>query len=101
MNGTTEDNLDRLKVWLHANGIEWDRTAVSVSGGTPQDQGFAVRATQDISEGHTLCEIPKSVVLSVRNTVGAEMIETEQLGGGLGLILAIMYELNLGAVSKW
>ena len=95
------DKLDRLQPWMHDNGIEWDRATVSVRGGTSQEPGFSVRAMLDISEGHTLCEIPKSVVLSVHNTAAAEIIKTEQLGGGLGLILAIMYELSLDAVSKW
>ena len=84
-----------------ANGIAWDHAAVSISGGKHENEGFSVLATQDIVEGHALCEIPKVAVLSVRNTAAAEIIEAEQLGGGLGLILAIMYELSLGAASKW
>lgn len=86
---------------MHANGVTWDRTTVSISGGVSENEGFSVYAAKNISEGHTLCEIPKDAVLSVRNTAAAEIIETEQLGGGLGLILAIMYELSLGVASKW
>lgn len=96
-----EPRLDKLQQWMRANGIAWDRAAVSISGGMSDNEGFSVYATKDIAESHTLCEIPKDAVLSVRNTAAAEIIETEQLGGGLGLILAIMYELSLGVASKW
>lgn len=96
-----ESKLDTLQHWMRANGIAWDRTAVSVSGGVSKSEGFSVYAVKDIAETHALCEIPKDAVLSVRNTAAAEIIETEQLGGGLGLILAIMYELSLGVASKW
>lgn len=98
---TNAPRLKKLQDWMLANGIAWDRATVSVSGGSDENTGFAVHAIHDIDEGHALCEIPKDAVLSVRNTAAAEIIETEQLGGGLGLILAIMYELSLGAASKW
>ena len=29
------------------------------------------------------------------------MIESEQLGGGLGLVLAVLHEMSLGEASKW
>lgn len=98
---TNAARLEKLQDWMLANGVAWDRTSVSVSGGTHENDGFAVHAIHNIDEEHTLCEIPKDAVLSVRNTAAAEIIEAEQLGGGLGLILAIMYELSLGAASKW
>ncbi|KAL0040401.1 hypothetical protein WJX77_006166 [Trebouxia sp. C0004] len=60
-----------------------------------------VAAARDVPEYDTLCEIPKEAVLSVRNSAIANLIEEEQLGGGLGLILSIMYEVSIGARSKW
>ena len=98
---STASRLVKLQEWMLANGIAWDRAAVGITGGKHENEGFSVHATQDIAEGHALSKIPKDAVLSVRNTAAAEIIETEQLGGGLGLILAIMYELSLGAASKW
>ena len=93
--------LVKLQDWMLANGIAWDRAAVHITGGKHENKGFTVQAKQGIAEGHALCEIPKDAVLSVRNTSAAGIIETEQLGGGLGLILAIMHERSLGAASKW
>ena len=93
--------LDHLQQWLQDHGIRWDRTAVSLRGGAPAETSFSVLALLGIPEGDTLCEIPKNAVLSVRNSAAADIIETEQLGGGLGLILAIMFELSLGAESTW
>ena len=98
---THPSRLEKLQEWMLANGIAWDRTVVRIGGGEHESEGFSVYAREDIAEGHTLCEIPKDAVLSVRNTAAAAIIETEQLGGGLGLIFAVMYELSLGAASKW
>lgn len=48
-----------------------------------------------------LRSIPKSAILSSKTTACAEMLESERLGGGLGLTVAVMYERAIGKKSKW
>ena len=40
-------------------------------------------------------------MLSVRTTGIADLLEAAGIRGGLGLIVAIMHELSLGARSPW
>lgn len=98
---TNQSKLDGLKSWMHANDILWSTSTVTLCGGNSSEDSFAIEASRDISEHETLCEIPKDAVLSIRNSVLANLLEEEELGGGLGLILAIMYEVSLGKESKW
>ncbi|DBA97673.1 TPA: hypothetical protein ACH3X3_012565 [Trebouxia sp. C0006] len=97
----SNSKLDGLEAWMHNNGIVWSPSTVTLCGGTNGEVDFAVIAARDVAEHDTLCEIPKEAVLSVRNSAIADLIEEEQLGGGLGLILCIMYEVKIGARSKW
>lgn len=60
-----------------------------------------LQAAQDITEGERLCTIPKAACLSIRTTQLADVIEAEELGGGLGLVLAVLHEMSLGPDSKW
>ncbi|DBA84491.1 TPA: hypothetical protein ACH3X1_006110 [Trebouxia sp. C0004] len=100
---SSNSKLDGLEAWMHDKGIVWNSSTstVTLCGGTNGELGFAVAAARDVPEYDTLCEIPKEAVLSVRNSAIANLIEEEQLGGGLGLILSIMYEVSIGARSKW
>ncbi len=98
---SSNSKLAGLEAWMHNNGIVWNPSTVSLCGGTKGEVDFAVAAARDVAEHETLCEIPKEAVLSVRNSAIADLIEEEQLGGGLGLILSIMYEVSIGARSKW
>ncbi len=59
------------------------------------------QATRAIAEGERLCTIPKAACLSIRTTQLADVIEAEELGGGLGLVLAVLHEMSLGQDSKW
>lgn len=98
---STSSKLAGLQSWMHAAGFVWSASTVTLCGGNEDDGAFAVTASCDIAEGATLCEVPKSAVLSIRNSAIADLIEEEQLGGGLGLILAIMHEVSIGQESKW
>ncbi|DBA79474.1 TPA: hypothetical protein ACH3X2_007744 [Trebouxia sp. C0005] len=98
---SSNSKLDGLEAWMHNNGIVWNPSTVTLCGGTHSEVDFAVVAARDVAEHDVLCEIPKEAVLSVRNSAIANLIEEEQLGGGLGLILSIMYEVSIGARSKW
>ena len=93
--------VDALLAWMSDRGITWDAQKVDIRGGKDDSPPFAVFAHRDIEENETLCDIPKSAVLSVRNTGIADLIEHEQLGGGLGLILAIMFEFSIAKESAW
>ena len=86
---------------MHTAGFVWNASNIKLCGGRDGSGPFAVEACCDIAEGDTLCEVPKSAVLSMRNSAIADLIEQEQLGGGLGLILAVMYEASIGHKSKW
>lgn len=61
----------------------------------------SLQATRDIAEGEGLCTIPKAACLSIRTTQLADIIEEEELGGGLGLVLAVLHEMSLGEESTW
>ena len=98
---SSNSKLNGLEAWMHNNGIIWNPSTVTLCGGTNGEVDFAVNAARDVAEHDTLCEIPKEAVLSVRNSAIADLIEEEQLGGGLGLILCIMYDVSIGARSKW
>ena len=54
-----------------------------------------------MAEGEQLCVIPKAACLSCRTTELSDVIEAEELGGGLGLVLAVLHEMSLGEESKW
>ena len=97
----SSSKLEGLTAWMHVNGIVWSASTVTLCGGTDEDEGFAVHASREVFEREVLCEIPKDAVLSVRNSAVARVVEQEHLDGGLGLILAIMYEVSRGEQSKW
>lgn len=60
-----------------------------------------LQAARDVAEGEQLCTIPKAACLSIRTTQLADVIEAEELGGGLGLVLAVLHEMSLGEESNW
>ena len=60
-----------------------------------------MQAARDVGEGERLCTIPKAACLSIRTSELADVIEAEELGGGLGLVLAVLHERSLGPASKW
>lgn len=90
--------VTRLTTWLKSAGISWNEDLIQLR---PGRTGLAVFALQKIQEGQKLCDIPKSSVLSVKNTEIANILENHKLGGGLGLIIALMYELSIGEKSVW
>ena len=86
---------------MQANGITWDHQALDIQSGEKGQGPFAIYAKTQFEANDTLSTIPKSAVLSVKNTQIADLIEKEQLGGGLGLILAIMFEHSIADQSQW
>ena len=86
---------------MQENGINWDQQALDIQSGEHGQGPFAIYAKTQFEASDTLCTIPKSAVLSVKNSQIADLIEKEQLGGGLGLILALMFEHSIADKSQW
>lgn len=84
-------------------GITWDSEAVRLFGGAPHCGGLAlgVQAGAGVVDGRQLCSIPKAACISTRTASLAGLLEAERLGGGLGLVTAVMHEMSLGADSRW
>ncbi len=90
----------RLDIWFESADVSLNRSLITLQhvscGG-----GLGVFAVRDLCEGQKLCEIPKKAVLSVRNTKISDILEQHLIRGGLGLIIAIVYELSIGSKSFW
>jgi len=91
-------------------GITWDENAVRLIGpnafpdrGVMRCTGAAlgIVAARDILEGEELCSIPTSACITIHTTSIADIIEAEELGGGLGLVVAVMHEMGQGPNSPW
>lgn len=64
-------------------------------------QGISVVALCDLKEGDVVATIPKSACLTVKTSGARKIIESVDLGGSLGLAVAVMYERSLGEDSPW
>ncbi|KAL4858939.1 N-lysine methyltransferase setd6 [Chlorella vulgaris] len=95
--------LTAFQAWMESVGIEHNRNAIRLVDAAAGCSGLAlgVQAVRDVAEGERLCTIPKAACISIRTTELADVIEAEELGGGLGLVLAVMHERSLGPQSKW
>ncbi|KAJ1554935.1 hypothetical protein HK405_003682 [Cladochytrium tenue] len=112
----------RLVSWFAVEGITWDQQALDIEckhaccGTTAvasltrrptqlcgDGHAYALRilATQDVAVDRVVTTIPKTAVLSIKNTGIANLIEEAGLGGSLGLALAVMYEIENGVASPW
>ena len=90
--------LAAFESWMRANCVTYDHNLLELRTG---NGGCGIFARRHVEEGVTLCSIPKAAILSVRNASIAEILEENCIGGGLGLIVAILHELSLGSRSKW
>lgn len=88
----------RLEQWLDSVGIsiQTDRVRIRAADG-----GLGVFAVKTVHEGDSLCSIPKAAVLSVKTSGVAGLLEENKIRGGLGLIIAVLYEMSLHAASPW
>lgn len=89
---------------MRSVGISWDSSAITlVDAGTVPCSGLAlgIIAARDVKEGDELCSIPKAACISPLTSSIADIIEAEELGSGLGLVVAVMHEASLGKESKW
>ena len=88
----------RLEEWLDGIGISMQTDKARIRA---TDGGLGVFASKNINEGDELCSIPKAAVLSVKTSGIAHLLEENRIRGGLGLIIAILYEMSLHAASPW
>lgn len=88
-------------------GVEWSDAIhfATGSGGDGDDSSrpppIFVEALSDLKEGDVVARIPKQSCLTVRTSAASELIEEAELGGNLGLCVALMYEKILDAESMW
>eukprot|EP00002_Diphylleia_rotans_P024565 TRINITY_DN4859_c1_g1_i4.p1 TRINITY_DN4859_c1_g1~~TRINITY_DN4859_c1_g1_i4.p1 ORF type:complete len:457 (-),score=80.27 TRINITY_DN4859_c1_g1_i4:107-1477(-) len=94
--------------WLRIHGVV---LCTDASTNTPRirisfispAQGYGVLATTDLNVGDCVCRIPKSCVLSRRNSSVAAILERESLWKckRSSLIVAALHERSLKEKSKW
>lgn len=96
-------SLESFEHWLDSQGVRLNRECVRLVSHTSTcgGLGLAVFAEKDIVPSDVLCRIPKAACLSIRTASCAKLIRKKRLGGGLGLVLAVMAERALGDQSKW
>ena len=90
--------------WMKETGIWYNTELLRFAEAGPADvdsAGFGLWANKDIEENAHLCTIPKNALLSTRNTEIADLLEAEEISGGLGLSFACMYERARAAKSRW
>lgn len=85
--------------WMRDNDITYSDALSFRIGNTVADMG--IRAECDLCNGDVIATIPKQACLTVLTTQATDLIAEAELGGGLGLAVALMYERSLGDLSKW
>jgi SET domain-containing protein 6 len=94
-----------LTKWLRDNQIEWDRDAIEIHYHSSDTNNYCpqlmIKSRCAIDVDSTLAVIPKSAILSVRNSSLATLIRKHRIGGGLALVLTVMYERSIGEQSRW
>ncbi|KAG6551635.1 hypothetical protein Mapa_006720 [Marchantia paleacea] len=87
--------------WMRDNGIEYSDGLEFVLGGSGSVADIGVRALYDMEENDLIATIPKQACLTVQTTAASKILEQVEIGGGLGLAVALMYEMSLQERSKW
>ncbi|KAL0322131.1 UNVERIFIED_CONTAM: Ribosomal lysine N-methyltransferase 3 [Sesamum calycinum] len=89
--------------WMKHHGIECsDALLLSAENGdSSRSLSISVKALCDLKVGDIVATIPKQSCLTVRTSAASSLVEEAQLGGNLGLVVALMYEKSLGPQSKW
>ncbi|KAF9898559.1 hypothetical protein BX616_003876 [Lobosporangium transversale] len=91
-------DLNAFLAWAEENEIHWDRDAIEIREGK---HGLGIYAKKDLQAGYEAIQVPKTIVLSVRSTGIANLLEEEDIEGYVGLTLACMYEHSKGKDSLW
>ncbi|CAL1381147.1 unnamed protein product [Linum trigynum] len=87
--------------WMKSQGFQWTDGLEFVDRSEGGGGGVSVKAVRDLREGEAVAAIPKAACLTVKNSGASELIESADLGGFLGLSVALMYEKGLGESSPW
>ncbi|KAJ1564996.1 hypothetical protein HK096_005151 [Nowakowskiella sp. JEL0078] len=103
-NNQNNPSTSILLKWFEDNGIIYNKNAINIectehSTGNTQDMRIVSRRPLKI--GENVCTIPIESILSIKNSGITDVLEECQLGGVLGLSIAVMYELLLDEKSPW
>ncbi|KAL9164192.1 hypothetical protein ABFS82_06G089300 [Erythranthe guttata] len=108
---TAARRMRGFKRWMKCHGIECSdalllsaENAAGADGAaedSSQSLSISVKALCDLKEGDVVATIPKQSCLTVKTSAASDLIEEAELGGDLGLAVAIMFERSLGTKSKW
>ena len=119
MSSTHRRKLRGFVRWMEERGIKYSESLeliVNDNGGSGNESsdrksrnssrsvvvhGMVVKARHDLKEGDVIGSIPKGACLTVKTSGAAAAIEEAQLGGGLALAVALMYERGRGELSPW
>ena len=93
-----ERSLPAFQKWLEDNGVCPNYDLIEFRS---VDASWGVFAKEEISEGSSLGWIPYSSIISPQNTEIADLLEKEELTGGLALVIATAYERCRKQHSKW
>ncbi|OUM70646.1 hypothetical protein PIROE2DRAFT_1176, partial [Piromyces sp. E2] len=97
-----KNTLQLLFEWFEKVGITYSKEYLDIDyhiRGT--GDGLGILALKDIPEGTIVCKIPKTAILSVKTSSIANILEEQLLKGGIGLAVALMYEIGIGEKSEW
>lgn len=99
--GVPETALGLIE-WMDAKSIWWNKDLMRFGDGSGLEDsgGTGLWAREHVLADEQLCRIPKNALLSIRNTSIADLFEEAEVAGGLGLILAVMFE-RAQASSPW
>eukprot|EP00249_Psilotum_nudum_P006340 c19652_g1_i2 orf=481-1488(-) len=86
--------------WMQDCGIQYS-DALELTNSDDIVSEIGVMALCDLYEGDLIAVIPKKACLTTKTTGAADMIEDAELGGGLGLTVALMYEMSRKEQSPW
>ncbi|KAL3649682.1 hypothetical protein CASFOL_006085 [Castilleja foliolosa] len=106
MAASNDRRMRGFKRWMKFHGIECSDALLISTGNRSDDDSsrplsISVTALGDLKEGDVVSTIPKQSCLTVKTSAACHLIEEVQLGGYLGLAVAIMYEKSIGHQSKW
>jgi len=93
------DTIFELKSWMESVGIVWNGDKIEFVGDGPGS--LRILSLDDIQAGQLLATIPKDACITVHNTEISDILAEEELGGGLGLVIAVWFEKQVGRKSKW
>ena len=102
-----DGKLDRFSRWFEAQGgrINWGAIRMVAKRTEDDDQHhyavFAARDLEATDPPEWVCRIPKASCLTTVTTSIRDRIRESKVRGPLGLIVAVMHEMSLGAESKW